>query len=89
MEEKQVLLSSFAIWAGLNLGVGIYAGVKHYNQSNQLHEDQIVKGLMKLVTNGKDYDVTFDKFPYYLRYCKVLGYFLAKFFTFFLCVLNI
>jgi len=68
--EKNVLLSVFSVVIGLIVGLGIWFGFGgDSDDSNHISENQIVKGLKKLVIDGKDSKVTFDDFPYYLRYC--------------------
>lgn len=65
--EKDVLLSVFSVVIGLIVGLGIWFGFGgDSDESNHISENQIVKGLKKLVIDGKDSKVTFDDFPYYL-----------------------
>lgn len=72
--EKDVLLSVFSVVIGLIVGLGIWFGFGgDSDESNHISENQIVKGLKKLVIDGKDSKVTFDDFPYYLRYCNVIS----------------
>ncbi|GAU32331.1 hypothetical protein TSUD_43730 [Trifolium subterraneum] len=71
VDQIGVLLVALRVGIGLYVGLAIWAvgfGVGGDHVSNQISsKDQIVmEELMKLVIDGKDSEVTFDKFPYYL-----------------------
>jgi hypothetical protein len=69
-----VLLEALTLSVGIGLCVGlaiwVFVGFVGDHVSNKVSsEDQtVMEELMKLVIDGKDSEVTFDKFPYYLRY---------------------
>jgi hypothetical protein len=69
-----VLLEALTLSVGIGLCVGlaiwVVVGFGGDHVSNQVSsEDQtVMEELMKLVIDGKDSEITFDKFPYYLRY---------------------
>uniref|UniRef100_A0A803PQ29 AAA+ ATPase domain-containing protein n=1 Tax=Cannabis sativa TaxID=3483 RepID=A0A803PQ29_CANSA len=72
MEQKHVLLSALSV--GVGVGVGLLSSgqsvskwVKGTNGSPDLiSADQIEYELMKQVFDGRETDVSFDNFPYYL-----------------------
>ncbi|XP_073223232.1 uncharacterized protein [Cicer arietinum] len=68
MEQKHVFLSALSVGVGLGVGLGRWVGVGGYPipNSNEISEEQIVRELMNLVIDGKDSEITFDEFPYYL-----------------------
>jgi hypothetical protein len=69
-----VLLETLTLSVGIGLCVGlaiwVFVGFVGDHVSNKVSsEDQtVMEELMKLVIDGKDSEITFDKFPYYLRY---------------------
>jgi len=73
MEQKGVLLSALSVGVGVGVGLGLASGqtlgkwVGSNSALDILSADQIELELMKLVAHGKDFTVTFDNFPYYLR----------------------
>lgn len=74
MEQKHVLLSALSVGVGLGVGLGLSTGqavqkwVGGSCESDEISGDQIVLELNNRVIDGKNSEVTFDKFPYYLRY---------------------
>lgn len=80
MEQKTFLIS--AVSAGVGVGVGFGFGLANsrqtvskwgpnysYSSSNSVTADQIEQEMLRQIIDGRDSNVTFDKFPYYLRYC--------------------
>lgn len=61
MEQKHV--------SALRVGLAklVRVGGVPIPKSNEISEKQIVMELTNLAINGKDSQVTFDHFPYYLR----------------------
>jgi hypothetical protein len=72
IDQIGILLEALSVGIGLCVGLAIWVvvGFGGDHVSNQVSsEDQtVMEELMKLVIDGKDSEVTFDKFPYYLRY---------------------
>ncbi|KAG5004946.1 hypothetical protein JHK86_029085 [Glycine max] len=72
MEQKHVLLSALSVGVGLGVGLGLSTGqavqkwVGGSCESDEISGDQIVLELNNRVIDGKNSEVTFDKFPYYL-----------------------
>ena len=55
---------------GLGVGLGLSSGQKWIGgnrDSDELSVEQIVQELKNLVVEGRDGNVTFEDFPYYLR----------------------
>ncbi|KAL3524348.1 hypothetical protein ACH5RR_017182 [Cinchona calisaya] len=78
MEQKHILLSALGVGVGVGLGlvsgqtVSRWSGFNHnYNNNgwsaaDGITGDQIQQELLRLIIHGKDCDVSFDDFPYYL-----------------------
>ncbi|XP_044468135.1 uncharacterized protein LOC123197796 isoform X1 [Mangifera indica] len=74
MEQKSVLLSALGIGVGVGVGVGLGLAsgqsVSKWTASGSSMEgvtgEQIVQELMRLVVDGKQSEITFEEFPYYL-----------------------
>ena len=71
MEQKHVLLSALSVGVGVGVGLGLSSGQKWVGgnrDSDELSVEQIVQELKNLVVEGRDGNVTFEDFPYYLRW---------------------
>lgn len=87
MEQKHLYLSALSV--GVGVGLGYASGQRWSGASNApiagVNGDQIEMELLRLVLDGKDSKVTFEDFPYYLRYshffCKNISTF--SFFRFY------
>lgn len=70
MEQKHLYLSALSV--GVGVGLGYASGQRWSGASNApiagVNGDQIEMELLRLVQDGKDSTVTFEDFPYYLRY---------------------
>ncbi|KAG4952439.1 hypothetical protein JHK85_046306 [Glycine max] len=69
MEQKHVLLSALSVGVGVGVGLGLSSGQKWVGgnrDSDELSVEQIVQELKNLVVEGRDGNVTFEDFPYYL-----------------------
>ena len=65
-----MLLSALSVGVGLGVGLGLSSGQKWVGgnrDSDEVSGEQIVQELKKQVIDGKNGQVTFDEFPYYLR----------------------
>lgn len=69
MESKHMLMS--ALGMGIGVGVGIGLGSRTVNKwtggASGITPDILEQEMLSMVSNGRDCNVTFDQFPYYLR----------------------
>lgn len=73
MEQKHVLLSALSVGVGVGVGLGLVSSqtVSKWTGASVAEGvtgHQIEQELLRLVLDGKNTEVTFDDFPYYLRY---------------------
>ncbi|KAG2700573.1 hypothetical protein I3843_06G005100 [Carya illinoinensis] len=72
MEQKHVLLSALSVGVGLGVGLGLSSGqrvskwVGGNRSPDEISAGQIEEELLRQMVDGKDSEVTFDEFPYYL-----------------------
>lgn len=72
MEQKKILLSALSV--GVGVGIGLASGqtvskwVGGSSSIDGVTGEQIEQELMKHIVDGRESKVTFDDFPYYLRY---------------------
>ncbi|XP_074319733.1 uncharacterized protein LOC141656659 isoform X2 [Silene latifolia] len=72
MEQKSFLLSALGVGVGVGVGIGLASGqtvgkwVGSTSTLDSISVEQIELELLRLLVNGKDTNVTFDEFPYYL-----------------------
>ncbi|KAL6961889.1 hypothetical protein U1Q18_041807 [Sarracenia purpurea var. burkii] len=72
MEQKSILLSALSVGVGVGVGLGLASGQKgskwggYSSYADGFTTDQIEQELHRLVVDGKESEVTFDEFPYYL-----------------------
>ncbi|CAH2049307.1 unnamed protein product, partial [Thlaspi arvense] len=70
MEQRNLLLSALSVGVGVGLGLASGQAVSKwagYNFSGEgVNAEQIEQELLRLVVEGKEGEVTFDEFPYYL-----------------------
>lgn len=64
IQRVRVLLCFLFVPIGAGLGVIM---VKNVGVGSDAESDEFMEDLMKQVIDGKDSDVTFDNFPFYLR----------------------
>lgn len=75
MEQKHIVMSALGIGLGVGVGLGLVSGqtvtkwAQPSGSSTGVTADRVEQELMRLVMDGKEGKVTFDEFPYYLRYC--------------------
>jgi hypothetical protein len=72
IDQIGILLEALSVGIGLCVGLAIWVFVgfvgDHVSNKVSSEDQTVMEELMKLVIDGKDSEVTFDKFPYYLRY---------------------
>ena len=74
MEQKNVLLSALSAGVGVGVGIGLAGkgvtkwGANEYSSSNGVTPENMEREMQRLVVDGRESKVTFDQFPYYLRY---------------------
>ncbi|KAJ8773222.1 hypothetical protein K2173_028399 [Erythroxylum novogranatense] len=72
MEQKHVLLSALSVGVGVGVGLGLASGQSLSSLTGKngspdgVSAVQIEQELMRQVADGKDIEVTFDEFPYYI-----------------------
>ncbi|GMY30439.1 nuclear valosin-containing protein-like [Fagus crenata] len=72
MEQNSILLSALSVGVGVGVGLGLASGqtvskwTGNASASNAVTPDKIEKELLRLIVDGRESKVTFDKFPYYL-----------------------
>lgn len=71
MEQKHLLISALSVGVGVGLGLASGPAVSKLTGANAplpgATADQIEHELSRLVQDGKESNVTFEDFPYYLR----------------------
>ncbi|MED6113165.1 hypothetical protein PIB30_068310 [Stylosanthes scabra] len=72
MEQKSILLSAIGVGVGVGVGLGLASGqgvgkwgASTYS-SNAITAEKIEQEMLRQVVDGRESNVTFDKFPYYL-----------------------
>ncbi|KAK4793279.1 hypothetical protein SAY86_023714 [Trapa natans] len=70
MEQKNVLLSALSVGVGVGLGLASRQTVSRWmggsHSSDEISSMQIEQELLKQVIDGKETNIKFDDFPYYL-----------------------
>ncbi|KAF5442196.1 hypothetical protein F2P56_034883 [Juglans regia] len=72
MEQKHLLFSALSVGVGLGVGLGLSSGqrvskwVGGNGSPDEISAGQIEQELLRQMVDGKDSEVTFDDFPYYL-----------------------
>lgn len=79
MEQKHIYLSALGVGVGVGVGLGLGSGQgiskwssiaagRNSSDFTGANADEIEQELRRLLVDGKDSTVTFDDFPYYIRY---------------------
>lgn len=74
MDQKQLLMSAVGVGIGVGVGLGLASGqtmskwTGGSSPSNTITAERMEQELLRMVIDGRDAKVTFDEFPYYLRY---------------------
>ena len=87
MEQKSILLSALGVGVGVGVGVGLglasgqSVGKWGANScsSNAITAEKMEQEMLRQVVDGRESNVTFDKFPYYLRHTLALNLFCLLF----------
>ncbi|CAK8579259.1 unnamed protein product [Lathyrus sativus] len=75
MEQKTLLISAVSASVGVGVGFGIansrqnvskWGRTYSFSSSNSVTANQIEQEMIRQIIDGRDSNVTFDKFPYYL-----------------------
>ncbi|PSR91464.1 Spastin like [Actinidia chinensis var. chinensis] len=71
MEQKHILMSALGVGIGVGVGLGLASGqtVSKWTgstASNAITHERMEQEMVRLVVDGRDSNVTFDQFPYYL-----------------------
>ena len=73
MEQKHIFLSALGVGVGVGVGLGLSSGqavgkwVAGNTSSDEITGQKIEQELIRQLVDGRNSDVTFDEFPYYLR----------------------
>ena len=79
MEQKHIYLSALGVGVGVGVGLGLGSGqgiskwssigaARNSSDFAGANADEIELELRRLLVDGKESSVTFDDFPYYIRY---------------------
>lgn len=70
MEGKHILLSALSIGVGVSVGLALASGqiTGQWVGSGTITEEQLQNELRRQIVDGRESDVTFEKFPSFLRY---------------------
>ncbi|KAL1213914.1 ATPase family AAA domain-containing protein FIGL1 [Cardamine amara subsp. amara] len=73
MDSKQMLLSVLGVGVGVGVGLGLASGQAvgkwaggNSTSSNSVTADKMEKEILRQVVDGRESNITFDEFPYYL-----------------------
>ncbi|XP_022995379.1 uncharacterized protein LOC111490945 isoform X2 [Cucurbita maxima] len=72
MEQKHIFLSALGVGVGVGVGLGLSSGqavgkwVAGNTSSDEITGQKIEQELIRQLLDGRNSDVTFDEFPYYL-----------------------
>lgn len=78
MEQKGLLISALSVGVGVGVGLGLASGQTKWGANafatNAITPEKIEHEMLRLVVDGRESNVTFDNFPYYLRYFTFLHF---------------
>ncbi|KAF8413256.1 hypothetical protein HHK36_001232 [Tetracentron sinense] len=72
MEQKHILMSALSVGLGVGVGLGLASGqtvskwIGSSSPPNGITAERIEEELLRQVVDGRESNVTFDEFPYYL-----------------------
>ncbi|XP_027916950.1 uncharacterized protein LOC114176194 isoform X2 [Vigna unguiculata] len=72
MEQKNILLSALGVGVGVGVGIGLASGQgvgkwgANTSSSNAITAEKMEQEMLRQVVDGRESNVTFEKFPYYL-----------------------
>lgn len=74
MESKHMFMSALGVGIGVGVGLGLASGSQAVSKwtggaatSVGVTPYTMQQEMLSLLSNGRDSNVTFDKFPYYIR----------------------
>ncbi|XP_031477839.1 uncharacterized protein LOC116248940 [Nymphaea colorata] len=70
MEQKRILMSALGVGIGVGVGLGLASGPKvgkWTSSSSATNSERIEQELHRQIVDGKESNVTFDEFPYFLN----------------------
>lgn len=73
MEQKHILLSALGVGVGVGVGLGLASGqtmskwAGNNPSPNAVTPEKMEKELLRQIVDGRESNITFDEFPYYLR----------------------
>ncbi|KAF3789758.1 Spastin [Nymphaea thermarum] len=70
MEQKRILMSALGVGIGVGVGLGLASGPKvgkWTSSSSATNSERIEQELHRQIVDGKESNVTFDEFPYFLK----------------------
>lgn len=76
-----MLISALGVGVGVGVGLGLASGqsVTKWGanpfSSNAITPEKIEHEMLRLIVDGRESNVTFDNFPYYLRYSFFISFF--------------
>lgn len=75
MESKHMLMSALGVGIGVGVGIGLASGSETVSRwaggastSAGVTPHVMEQEMLNLIVDGRDSNVTFDQFPYYLRF---------------------
>jgi len=85
MEHRNILLSALSVGVGVGVGIGLSSGqhlskwgVNGNSSSDRVTPENLEQEMLRMVVDGRESSVTFDQFPFYLRYSFSLQTFFLK-----------
>ncbi|ESW32115.1 hypothetical protein PHAVU_002G294200 [Phaseolus vulgaris] len=72
MEQKSILMSALGVGVGVGVGIGLASGPNvgkwgaNSFSSNAITAEKMEQEMLRQVVDGRESNVTFEKFPYYL-----------------------
>lgn len=93
MDNRNILLSALSVGVGVGVGIGLSSGqglskwgVNGNSSSDGVTPENLEQEMLRMVVDGRETNVTFDQFPFYLRYSFSLQTFVLNLFMYF-CIL--
>lgn len=73
MENKHLFMSALSVGLGVGVGLGMGKTVSRWTGGDDssgigLTPQTMEREMLSMIVDGKDSKITFDEFPYYLRY---------------------
>lgn len=73
MEQKHFIMSALGVGIGVGVGLGLASGQavskwKGSTPTTAVSAERMEQEMLHMVIDGREAKITFDEFPYYLRY---------------------